>query len=60
MVKNVPLRLLARVEGERDFHEDDFVSVKATVEKSHELRDFEFYFQHTLDLVDKLEAFWNE
>jgi len=58
-VKKVPLNLLARIVDERDFHEPDFVSVKATVANSGNLKDFDFYFQCTLDFVSKLEAFWD-
>ena len=57
--KEVPLNLLERIEGEREHHESDFVAVKATVANSSNLEDFEFYFQYTLELVKKLEAFWN-
>ncbi|MEZ6141245.1 MAG: nucleotidyl transferase AbiEii/AbiGii toxin family protein [Zavarzinella sp.] len=59
-IKNVPLRLLNNLENERDFHKSDFISVKATVANSSELKDFDFYFQFTLDFIQKLETFWNE
>lgn len=59
-IKNVPLNLLNSIEAERGYHESDFVRVQATVANSLRLNDFDFYFQHTLRLVEKLEAFWDE
>lgn len=58
-VKQVPLNLLAFIEHERDYHESDFVAVRATVANSSNLREFEFYFQYVLEFVKKLEAFWD-
>ncbi|MFN6399993.1 MAG: nucleotidyl transferase AbiEii/AbiGii toxin family protein [Planctomycetota bacterium] len=58
-VKQVPLDLLADIEQERDYHESDFVAVRATVANSSNLREFEFYFQYVLDFVKQLEAFWD-
>lgn len=58
-IKRVPLNLLGLIEGEREYHESDFVAVKATVSNSISLNDFEFYFQYTLELTKKLEALWN-
>lgn len=58
-VKNVPLSLLERIAEEREYHEPDFVAVKATVANSSNLNDFAFYFQYTLEFIKKLESFWN-
>ncbi len=58
-VKKVPLSLLAKIKGERDYHEPDFIRVKATVDNSFNLKDFDFYFQYTLELVERLETFWD-
>lgn len=58
-VKDVPLSLLESLEQEREYHESDFVAVKATVANADNLNDFAFYFQYTLEFVKRLEAFWN-
>lgn len=58
-VKDVPLGLLECIEQERDYHESDFVAVKATVANSGNLNEFAYYFQYTLEFIKKLEAFWN-
>jgi hypothetical protein len=59
-VKDVPLNLLESLEQEREYHESDFVAVKATVANSKSLKEFEFYFKYTLNFINQLEAFWDE
>lgn len=59
-VKKVPLEFLNKIKDQRDFHKNDFASVLATVKPGQELKDFDFYFDNVVSLVEKLETFWNE
>jgi hypothetical protein len=60
--KNVPLSLLDKVADTDtyEFHLKGFPSVQATVTPDFQLEDFDFYFQYTVKLIDKLKPFWHE
>ncbi len=58
-VKKVPLDFLGKVPGTFEFHLAGFPAVEATVEPGFDLKDFRFYFDYTLALIDRLKPIWN-
>ena len=50
--KKVPLDYLNQVLMHRDFHRRDFVSLKDTVKSGVELKDFDFYFDYVIDMIN--------
>jgi hypothetical protein len=59
-VKRVPLGLLGHIAEFRDYHSQDFGAVKATVKSGSQLREFDFYFDFVINIVDCLKALGNE
>lgn len=57
--KKVPLFLLGKVKDYREFHRADFPAVKATVKAGVKVREFDFYFEYVLDLVEQLKPDWD-
>lgn len=57
--KRVPLSLLGRVRHYREFHRADFAAVQATMSPNFVLKDFDTYFEFTLDLVAQLHSLWD-
>ena len=57
--KRVPLSLLGLIRDYREFHRADFPAVKATVKPGVEIREFDFYFDYVLRLVEQLKPLWN-
>lgn len=58
-IKKVPLALLGKVPDTYEFHATGFPAVEATVAPSFKLREFRFYFDYTLEIVDRLKPVWN-
>ena len=59
--KRVPLELIGKIEGFREFHTPDFKSVIDTVKPGVLLQDFDFYFDFVLHQAAKLlKALGNE
>ncbi len=59
--KRVPLSLLHRIPGQREFHRPDFTAVKATVHPQFALQEFDFYYDFVTQLVaDGLKTLGNE
>ena len=56
--KKVPLSLLGRISKQREFHRDDFGSVRDTVAVSIKLREFDFYVNFLVERLALLEARW--
>lgn len=54
--KNVPLLLLKNVENYREYHKDDFLSVKDSVRPEKKIRDYDFYFNFVIRLIEDLKA----
>jgi hypothetical protein len=52
--KDVPLSLLAKIEGARDFHAVDWPAVRQAT--SGALEDFDFYFDFVVGVVRRLQA----
>jgi len=53
-IKKVPLSYLKKVREQKEFHRPDFVSVKDTVKAGVQLRDFDFYFDYVVSLLDSI------
>ena len=51
-VKKVPLDYLNQISSHRDFHRADFVSLKDTVKSGVELKDYDFYFDYVIDMIN--------
>lgn len=58
-VKKVPLSLLGLIPKYRDFHKLDFPSVVDTIKVGTRVEDFDFYFDYTLRLIDRLKSPWD-
>ncbi|MGA0569981.1 nucleotidyl transferase AbiEii/AbiGii toxin family protein [Variovorax sp. VNK109] len=58
-VKKVPLSFLGAIPKYRALHQADFSSVQATVDAGFALKDFDFYFDYTLQIVDSLKPVWD-
>jgi hypothetical protein len=53
--KRVPLDYLNRILNYRDFHRRDFVSLKDTVKSGVELKDFDFYFDYVINMINTIK-----
>ena len=56
--KRVPLPLLGRISAEREFHRENFQSVRDTVPRAVALRDFDFYVEHLVGGIAPLQPRW--
>lgn len=56
-VKRVPFRLVGDISAHREFHRDDFESVRATVAVG-DVRDFDFYVDYLVKELAPLHARW--
>ena len=56
--KDVPLRLLDKIGGQREFHRPDWHAVTASV--TGRLEEFDFYFDFVLAAATRLKALWVE
>ena len=59
-LKKVPLSFLGHIAAYYDFHRADFPAVQATMVAGANVRDFDFYFNFTQDLVNSLKPLWDE
>lgn len=57
--KRVPLLLLGLIGKYREFHQMDFQAVRDTVRPGVVLKEFNFYFDFVLGLVERLKPLWN-
>jgi predicted nucleotidyltransferase component of viral defense system len=55
-VKKVPLELIGKIEQTREFHKDDFFSVKDTI--AHDIEDFDYYFDYVVEKTKALQSLW--
>ncbi|MCT4619082.1 MAG: nucleotidyl transferase AbiEii/AbiGii toxin family protein [Marinisporobacter sp.] len=53
-LKKVPLDFLSKVKNYRDFHRENFISVKDTVSESVTLESYDFYFDYVSKLCNQL------
>ncbi len=58
--KKVPLRLLGKIDENREFHRDDFASVESTVSSEVTLLSFDEYVDFLVEQLTQLEARWVE
>ncbi len=57
-VKEVPLSLLGKIVEQREVHRPDWPAVEAAV--AERLKEFEFYFEFVVQLIDGLKPLWVE
>lgn len=59
-VKNVPLHLIRQIQNSdiREFHRQEYGSLKETVKESDQLKDFDFYYDYVLTKIKALEHMW--
>jgi hypothetical protein len=57
--KEVPLKLLAKIKGQREFHRPDWDSVKAS-SNNPDLSEFDDYFDFVVEQVNSMKALWEE
>ena len=57
-VKEVPLNLLNNIDKTYNYHEIGYSTLESTV--SGNLQPFKFYFDYVINLVKKLNSFWEE
>jgi predicted nucleotidyltransferase component of viral defense system len=53
-IKRVPLSFLSNVKGYREFHRQDFVSLKDTVSSAIQLKEFDYYFDYVIDKINSI------
>jgi hypothetical protein len=58
--KRVPLELIQEIHCFRDFHAQDFPSVKDTLKPDFQLEPFDSYFDRVVECCRSLESLWNE
>lgn len=58
--KQVPLELLGKVDANRNFHRDDYDSVKNTVSEDLDDVEFDFFADFLRDKLAQLESRWKE
>jgi predicted nucleotidyltransferase component of viral defense system len=56
--KQVPLHLIGEIHRTRDYHREDYLSLRATVNPGENLKDFDFYFDFVIDKLRDLEPLW--
>ena len=54
--KQVPISLLGKLAGQRDFHRNDWPNVRTTVAET--LKEFDFYFAFVLQEIKPLHSLW--
>jgi hypothetical protein len=58
-LKRVPLELLGKIEGTRDFHALGFEEVKAAMRPGVKIEPFDYYFGFVCDQCAKLKPLWD-
>jgi len=53
-VKKVPLNLINKIKDFKEFHEKDFESLKDTVSKNENIKEFNFYFEYLIEICNKI------
>lgn len=57
-IKKVPLKFLGDIENEREFHRDDFNSLKQIVDAGTDLKDYDYYFDYVVEKTKALQSLW--
>lgn len=58
--KRVPLWLLGQISEQRDFHRENFGSLRDVVSNPHSLKSFDFYVDFVVRTVRRLQPRWEE
>lgn len=53
-IKEVPLPFLGDLKIDKEYHQSDYISLKDSVIKKHELQEFEYYFNCVQDMIQPL------
>ncbi|WP_069286706.1 nucleotidyl transferase AbiEii/AbiGii toxin family protein [Aerococcus urinaeequi] len=55
-LKDVPLELLQNIKNQeiKEFHKNNFISLKDTIKDSDQLEDFEYYYNYVVELVSEI------
>jgi len=53
-IKRVPINFLKIINLDREYHRDDFYSVKDTIFKKDETKDFDYYFDYVENICNKI------
>lgn len=53
-IKRVPINFLNKINLDRNYHRDDFYSVKDTIFKKDEIKDFDYYFDYVENICKKI------
>jgi hypothetical protein len=54
--KKLPLELLSLIRNEAEFHRLDFQAVMANIDADYVLKDFDFYFDYVVQLIENLKS----
>jgi hypothetical protein len=58
VAKKVPLLLIGKIPSYREYHREDFPTVKSIVKPGIVLKDFDFYFDFVVKQTQKLKTLW--
>jgi len=58
--KRVPLNLLGKIDSEREFHRENFETVRQIVKPDFALQEYDFYVDFVVERCRDLEPLWNE
>jgi len=53
--KKVPLSLIHKVVSQREFHSEDYPSLRDTVKKGVDLKPFDYYFDYVVGLLNSID-----
>lgn len=61
-VKHVPIHLLGKIKDPeiKVFHGSEYGSLEATVKETDKLREFDFYYNYVVALVEELKSVWDQ
>jgi len=53
--KRVPISFIHQVNSQREFHRTDYPSLRDTVKSGVELKDFDFYFDYVVNILNSID-----
>jgi len=56
-IKKVPINFLKKINLDKEFHRDDFYSLKDTILKKGDTKDFDYYFDYVENICKKIISF---
>jgi hypothetical protein len=54
-IKRVNFELLKKIKNEREFHRQDFESVRQTIKQNQSINEFDYYFDYVINLIDGIK-----